>query len=64
MDEQSGRPFRLQIGWNPEEQELREEKIDIFASDDEGINALHVAKENKDERIMELLNCHYEYMRS
>ena len=64
MYEQSGRPFRLQIGLNPEEQELREEKIDIFASDDEGINALHVAKENKDERIMELLNCHYEYMRS
>ena len=64
MYEQSGRPVRLQIGLNPEEQELREEKIDIFASDDEGINALHVAKENKYERIMELLNCHYEYMHS
>ena len=62
MYENSGRLFRRQffaINGSPEEP--KEEKIDIFVADDEGINALQVAREKEHERIVELLKSHHEY---
>ena len=61
MYENSGRTYRHQfftINGSPEEP--KEEKIDILVADDEGINALQVAREKEHERIVELLKAHYE----
>ena len=43
-------------------QEHREDKIDIFAIDDQGINAFQIADEKKHERIAEFLKYEQEYM--
>ena len=62
MYENSGRTYRHQfftINGSPEEP--KEEKIDIFVADDEGINALQVAREKEHEPIVELLKSHHEY---